>query len=206
MVSNGDCEIYLASASPRRRELLHQVGIRFHVITGLDVEERRLANETAVDFATRVACDKARAGLDWIRNNGLPARPVLGADTCIEIDGEILGKPADREDAFTILRRLSGRTHNVLSSICLVDGSPGNTRILSDINCSRVTFKNLTDEEIEQYWNTGEPVDKAGAYAIQGIAAKFVTELQGSFSGVVGLPLYELTCLLQQVAEDVLHK
>ena len=197
MVSDGDFEIYLASASPRRRELLHQVGIRFHVISGLDVEECQMANETPVEFATRVACDKARAGLQWIISNGLPIKPVLGADTCIEIDGEILGKPADREDAYSMLRRLSGRTHNVLSSICLAEGSAGQNRVLSDINCSKVSFRDLGDEEIEQYWNTGEPVDKAGAYAIQGIAATFITKLEGSFSGVVGLPLFELDGLLK---------
>ena len=119
--------------------------------------------------------------------------PVLGADTCIALDGEILGKPVDREDGIAILRRLSGRSHTVLTAICLMDGQLEK----QSLSQSAVTFKTLQFEEIENYWESGEPADKAGAYAIQGGAARFITNLQGSYTGVVGLPLYELSELLQ---------
>jgi len=121
---------------------------------------------------------------------------VLGADTCIALDGEILGKPADREDGIAMLQRLSGRTHQVLTALCLYDGQ----LVREVLSRSTVSFKDIELYEIEQYWDTGEPADKAGAYAIQGAAARFVVDLHGSYSGVVGLPLYELSQLLDEIS------
>ena len=199
MRTDADFDLYLASASPRRRELLQQIGIRFHLIPDLEVEEHRRLDESPVDFVSRIAHDKAEAGLARVSQQGMQLKPVLGADTCIEIDGDILGKPADRDDGYTMLRRLSGRSHNVLSGICIIDGASGRNHVYSDVSRSKVTFKRLSDQEIRHYWETGEPADKAGSYAIQGVAAKFISDLQGSFSGVVGLPLFELNRLLESI-------
>ena len=192
-----DLDLYLASASPRRRELLNQIGIRFEVIYGLEVDESQHQAESPEQYVTRLACEKALAGYSRIfppveaRQLAMP--PVLGADTCIELDGEILGKPVDRDDGIAMLQRLSGRSHKVLTAICLFDGKHERHSLSQSV----VSFKVLNLDEIERYWESGEPVDKAGAYAIQGDAARFVTHLQGSYTGVVGLPLYELSELLQ---------
>lgn len=194
---NADIELYLASSSPRRRELLKQIGIRFEVVSGLVVDESLRVAETPEDYVYRLARDKAIAGHNLISPEGTdrPAgfAPVLGADTCIAIDGEILGKPSDRDDCIAMLRRLSGISHRVLTAICLFDGKH-ESQCLSQ---SVVSFKALGLDEIKRYWESGEPVDKAGAYAIQGYAARFITHLKGSYTGVVGLPLYELSELLQ---------
>ncbi len=194
-LSTGDrdnIDLYLASASPRRRELLQQIGIRFVLISGLDVDEVLQHGEVPEHYVCRLAEEKARAGFALLTIDELTAIPVLGADTCIAIDGEILGKPVDREDGIAILQRLSGRSHQVLTAICLYNGEG----LRQALSVSTVTFKSLQLDDIESYWESGEPLDKAGAYAIQGIAAQFIVDLKGSYSGVVGLPLYELRELL----------
>lgn len=186
--------IYLASASPRRQELLQQLGIAFDVLPSniLEVQER---GESPEAYVKRVAADKARFVENLIRERGLPSHPVLGADTEVVFDGEILGKPRDRDHGIEMLQRLAGHTHEVLSAVCLVHAGKEHA-VLSR---SRVTFAPLTLPEIGQYWETGEPVGKAGAYAIQGKAAAFITRLEGSYSGVMGLPLHELSELMRKI-------
>ena len=190
-------DLYLASSSPRRRELLKQIGIKFALISDLDVDESLRATETPEQYVTRLAHEKAVAGFSRIysaeKDRSLAMPPVLGADTCIALDGEILGKPVSREEGISMLQLLSDRSHKVLTAICLFDDKQEQQCLSQSI----VKFKALELDDIVSYWETGEPVDKAGAYAIQGIAAKFITHLQGSYSGVVGLPLYELAEMLQ---------
>ena len=186
--------IYLASASPRRRDLLRQLGIEFEVIPSNILEVRR-QGELPADYVVRVARDKARFVEQLVKERGLPPSPVLGADTEVVLDGEILGKPQDRDHGVTLLRRLAGRAHEVLSGICVVHQGTEHTALSS----SRVTLSPMTAQEIAQYWETGEPLDKAGAYAIQGRAAGFIASLDGSYSGVMGLPLYELTGVLKKI-------
>lgn len=185
--------IYLASASPRRRELLAQVGLPFEVVPSNIVELAR-EGEPPADYVRRVALDKARFVAGLVRERGLPARPVLGADTEVVLDGTILGKPRDRADGIAMLRRLSGRTHAVLTGIALVHQDAEHTALSE----SRVTLASLSEEEIVRYWETGEPVDKAGGYAIQCRGAAFVARIEGSYSGIVGLPLHELAQLLKR--------
>lgn len=189
-------DLYLASASPRRRELLKQIGVNYELIAGLDVDESLRTTETAEQYVVRLAHEKARAGYCKISNSDDEQStleiPVLGADTCISLDGEILGKPTSREKGISMLQSLSARAHKVLTAICLFDGELEQQYL----SVSIVEFKTLQLDEIVSYWESGEPVDKAGAYAIQGIAAKFISSLQGSYSGVVGLPLYELSEML----------
>jgi septum formation protein len=192
-------QVYLASASPRRRELLAQIGIGYAVIESGVAEQPQLY-EDARAYVQRLACAKAHAGLARVRAQGLPQRPIIGADTEVVIDGEIQGKPADRAAAEAMLRRLSARTHEVLTAICVLREHPGGT--LAErvrLSVSRVTFGRLTEEDIARYWDTGEPADKAGGYAIQGHAARFVSHLEGSYSGVMGLPLYELAQALAEL-------
>lgn len=184
-----ECDIYLASASPRRRELLDQIGIRYRTLA-VNVDETRHANEPPERYVLRLALDKARAGRAQLLQGG--ARPVLGADTAVVIDGEVLGKPRDRDDALAMLRRLSGRIHHVYTGVALAGVEEG-TRL----SVSAVSFRPLTLEECAAYWHTGEPADKAGAYAIQGRGAAFITRLEGSYSGVMGLPLYETAQLIE---------
>jgi septum formation protein len=184
--------IYLASASPRRQELLRQIGVAFEVLPS-NIAEERLPGERPADYVRRVARDKARHVARKLKESGRPLHPVLGADTEVVLDDDVLGKPRDRAHALELLRRLSGRTHEVLSGVCLIrDG-----REHAALNTSRVTLRALTEAEIAAYWESGEPVGKAGAYAIQGRAAAFIQRLEGSYSGVMGLPLYELSELLK---------
>jgi septum formation protein len=182
--------LVLASASPRRRELLAQVGVR-HRVLAVDLDESRRPGEPVEDFVQRLALDKALAG--WHALPEVAKRPVLGADTLVVLDGEPLGKPADREDALAMLARLSGRTHEVFTAVALVTPEP---RVC--LQRSRVTFRAIEAAERLAYWDSGEPADKAGAYAIQGLGAIFVQHLEGSYSGVMGLPLYETAVLLAQ--------
>jgi len=179
--------LYLASASPRRQELLRQVGLTFEALPS-NILEEQWASETAVDYVRRVAADKAWHVARLVAARGLPAYPVLGADTEVVVEDDIFGKPRDRAHAAGMLRRLSGRTHRVLTAICLVT-TAGEHGMLCE---SRVTFAALADAAIARYLETGEADDKAGAYAIQGRAAGFIARLEGSYSGVMGLPLYEL--------------
>jgi septum formation protein len=179
--------VYLASGSPRRRELLQQIGMPFRLVKA-DIDESPLPREPAPAYVSRLAAAKAEAG--WA--GGLEA-PVLAADTAVVLDGEIIGKPRDKGDAENMLLKLSGRTHEVLTAVALRWGA-GNEMRLSQ---SAVTFRKIGVAEARAYWNSEEPCDKAGGYAIQGFAAIFVAALEGSYSGVMGLPLFETAELLQ---------
>ena len=183
--------VYLASGSPRRRELLQQIGVPFRVV-GAAVDEAVWSGEVPAAYVARLAA--AKADLGWERNRDAIDGPVLAADTSVVLDAKILGKPADREEAEAMLRQLSGRTHEVLTAVALrtVDG------LRSRISRSEVTFRRIAAAEARAYWDTGEPCDKAGAYAIQGRAAVFIAELRGSYSGVMGLPLFETAELLSE--------
>ena len=192
--------IYLASQSPRRRELLGQIGVRFDLQlfrigdrADVETDETQLPGETPDLYVERVARAKASHGFRLLQLRRLPARPVLAADTTLDVDGEIIGKPASDADATAILQRLSGRTHRVLTCIAMAHGERLETRL----SVSEVTFRDLTADEIARYVASGEPRDKAGAYGIQGRAAMFVQEIRGSHSGIVGLPLCETTLLLR---------
>ncbi|MGD2137478.1 MAG: Maf family protein [Gammaproteobacteria bacterium] len=188
--------IYLASRSPRRQELLCQIGVDYRLLP-VAVDETRHAGESAAVFAQRIALEKAAAGR---AAPGTDSRlPVLGADTIVCLEGDVMGKPRDREQALGMLHSLSGRTHQVLSAVALVARN-------SDVrlSTSRVRFRRLSTQECVAYWETGEPAGKAGAYAIQGIAATFVERLEGSYSGVMGLPLFETAALLQESGISVL--
>jgi len=180
-------DIYLASSSPRRQQLLAQIGVRFEQVA-VTVSESRQLPETPRQFVERMALEKARAG--W-RSLDRPGPPVLGADTILNLDGEVLGKPRDREHGLELLQHLSGRSHTVLSSVALVGKHE-----LVRVQESRVTFRTITASECRKYWDTGEPLDKAGAYGIQGLGAIFIAHLEGSYSGVMGLPLFETAELL----------
>lgn len=187
--------IYLASGSPRRQELLRQIGIAF-VPLAAAVTEIPQANETPQAYVTRLARAKADAGAAALRaaapTRAVAPAPILAADTEVALDGESLGKPRDAAAAAAMLARLAGRTHSVFTAIALIDTSAGDTRRYDALSESAVSFAALTDAEIARYCETPEPYDKAGGYAIQGRAGAFVRELRGSYSGVVGLPLYEL--------------
>ena len=191
--------IYLASASPRRQELLRQLGIEFYVMPS-NILEVREAGELPAQYVTRVAGDKARWVVQMVNERALASHPVLGADTEVLLDGEILGKPQNAAHATEMLQRLSGRMHEVLSAVCVRYGE----QEYSTLSTSRVTFRPLKPAEIEAYWKTGEPMGKAGAYAIQGRAAAFITKLEGSYSGVMGLPLHEVDEILRKIGAGVL--
>ncbi len=182
--------VYLASRSPRRRELLHQAGIPFQVVD-VAVDESVSAGEPAAAYVQRLAESKAAAG--WREVHGRGGQPVLAADTAVVLGERILGKPADREDALAMLKALSGRTHVVLTAVAMRGAGGGACRI----SRSEVTFREISAAECSAYWETAEPRDKAGAYAIQGFAAVFIAALNGSYSGVMGLPLFETAELLE---------
>lgn len=186
--------IYLASASPRRQELLRQLGLAFEAMPS-NISEAPQRAEAPEAYVKRVAQDKARAVATLIAERGLPWHPVLGADTEVVLQGEILGKPRDRVHGLEMLRRLAGRTHEVLTAISVRHGEKDETLL----STSLVSLAPLTEAEIAQYWETGEPADKAGAYAIQGKAAAFIARIEGSYSGVMGLPLYELVEILKKI-------
>jgi len=181
--------LYLASQSPRRRQLLEQIGVDFRIVD-VDVPEQRTLGESPRDYVSRVSRDKARAGLSILED---ASAAVLGADTEVVLDNEVFGKPADAEDAAAMLRRLSGRVHEVISTIWLVTRSGE----WSDTSLSRVTIPALDNATIAAYIATGEPFGKAGAYAIQGHGAKLIEHLDGSHSGVMGLPVFETARLLR---------
>ncbi|WP_410951382.1 Maf family protein [Pseudomonas sp. S1(2024)] len=181
--------LYLASGSPRRRELLTQIGVPFSVVSA-PIDETPLPDESAPAYVERLARAKAAAGLACLEGPAV----VLGADTAVVLDGRILGKPENREDALAMLAGLSGREHQVLTAVALSDGQ----RVHSLCVTSKVRFRAISAEEAQRYWASGEPADKAGGYAIQGLGAVFVTGLSGSYSAVVGLPLSETAELLGQ--------
>jgi septum formation protein len=187
-------QLYLASQSPRRQELLRQIGVAFEVIAA-DVPEHPADHESPREYVTRVAAEKADAALARLRTTARPPLPVLAADTSVVADEHILGKPRDRADAERMLGMLANRTHEVLTAVHVRhEGRPHTA-----VNTSRVTFGPLSKLEIDRYWDTGEPEDKAGGYAIQGRGAAFVARLEGSYSGVMGLPLYEVTRILNGI-------
>ena len=196
-----DSRIYLASRSPRRRELLAQIGIRFDLLLfrsgsreDAEVSEAWLPGEAPEAYVIRVARIKAMFGADLIASRTIVVRPVLAADTTLDLDGEIIGKPRDEADAAAILARLSGRSHRVLTAIAMARAE----RVEHRLSISEVRFRELTAEEIRRYVQSGEPMDKAGAYGIQGRAAMFVEDIKGSHSGIVGLPLCETALLLRE--------
>jgi septum formation protein len=193
--------IYLASRSPRRRELLKQIGVSFevllfreHGLRGRDMDETPRQDELPDAYVTRVAKGKADAGWQRVVQRGLPRHPVLAADTTVCLGNTIFGKPADRADAIAMLRALSGREHRVLTAVVLWFDAT----VDAILNENVVRFRDLNDAEIAQYVDTGEPFDKAGGYAIQGRAAAFIPEILGSYTGVMGLPLYETASLLRK--------
>lgn len=178
--------LILASRSPRRSELLVAAGISFEVLAA-DIDETPHGNESPAAYVERLAIEKARAVHAW-----RPAARVLGADTTVTIDGEILGKPVDEADARRMLRLLSGRAHDVHTGVALVSAAG----VRSAVDTTRVWFRSMTDDDISWYVTTGEPVDRAGAYAIQGFASRFIPRIEGSYSNVVGLPVALVSSIL----------
>lgn len=189
-------QIILASASPRRRELLAQIAVSFEV-QAVDIEETCLPGELVPDCVERLSLEKARAALKMF-----PAAVVIGSDTMVVVDGDAWGKPKNRQDGLRMIECLSGRSHEVMTGVAVISTE----REVSLLQRSIVTFRVLQRQEIEAYWETGEPQDKAGSYAIQGIAAQFIERLEGSYSGVMGLPLFETAQLLQQYGIDTLGR
>jgi septum formation protein len=202
-----DKKIYLASKSPRRRELLRQVGVEFELLMlrndperGADVSEAALPGEAPLDYVARVAYEKSAFAWKVVQQRRLPLRPVLAADTTVALDGEILGKPANYDEAVAMLERLSGRTHQVLTSVAV-----HHVNFAEQITQrSQVRFAQLTAAEIKAYCATSEPYDKAGGYGIQGMAALFVEHIEGSHSGIMGLPLFETARLLRRTGLPLL--
>jgi len=182
--------IVLASASPRRRELLTQIGVRFSTVVS-NLEEKALGGEKPADFVVRMARGKAQE----VSRRENPGLPVLGADTAVVVGGRILGKPGSREEAVEMLKILSGRTHEVYSAVAI---ALDETQVIDSLSVSRVTFAELEDDWIESYCDTGDSMDKAGAYGVQGKAAEKISRIEGSFYGVMGLPLYETSQLLKR--------
>jgi septum formation protein len=189
--------IYLASRSPRRRELLQQIGVE-HRLLDIEVDERVREGESPSDYVLRVSQDKAVAGLEVCK--GVESLPVLAADTCVVVADRMLGKPADRVEGLWMLRQLSGATHRVYTAVALDDG-----HLATRLSVSEVRFRPLSEDEMTAYWASGEPADKAGGYAIQGLAAQFISELRGSYSGVMGLPLFETAELLRGAGIELIR-
>jgi septum formation protein len=187
---NGGSMIFLASQSPRRSELLTQLGVRFELIE-VSVHEQRQPEETPLDYVNRVSREKAGAGLMAL--SGVANAVVLGADTDVVLDGNVFGKPADADEARTMLKALSGRTHEVITAVWLVSAGREQHRI----SRTQVTFSALSESDIDAYIASNEPFGRAGSYAIQGLGAAFVSRIEGSYSGVMGLPLYETAQLLR---------
>lgn len=191
--------LVLASASPRRLDLLEAAGFRVDVVPA-DVDETRWPDEAPGEHVLRLAAEKATAVRD--RHADLSARPIVGADTTVVVDGRVLGKPRDHADAAGMLRALSGRTHHVLTGVAMCLGPT----LLTERVTSAVTFVELSASEIEWYVASGEPMDKAGAYAIQGLASRFIVGIEGSYSNIVGLPIEAVHRLLKQLRSDECRK
>lgn len=187
--------LILGSASPRRRELLHQLNVEFEVRTA-DIDEQVLEAEPPAEYVIRLAIEKARTLMS--KSEPADERPVLAADTAVVVEHRILGKPAGRDDAIEQLRLLSGREHKVLTAVALATPTAIDTRL----SVSHVKFRKLDQNSIETYWETGEPADKAGSYGIQGLAAVFISEIRGSYTGIMGLPLFETAQLLESVGYE----
>ncbi|MSP98887.1 MAG: septum formation inhibitor Maf [Betaproteobacteria bacterium] len=202
VITSYDRSIYLASRSPRRRELLAQIGVKFNLLlfrdlpqTDPEVNEDPLAAEAPEGYVVRVCRAKAEAGWRRLQQRSLPRGPVLSADTTVTIDGHILAKPADRHAAAEMLSALSGRRHEVLTAVAL----KLDQRVELAVSRTEVEFRTLTIGEIHQYIESGEANDKAGAYAIQGRAGQFIVRIKGSYSGVMGLPLYETAQMIEKI-------
>ena len=202
-----DVTVYLASRSPRRRELLRQIGVAFDELKlreapgrHRDVVEEARDAEPPLHYVERIARTKASVGWKRMEQRGMPPRPVLGADTEVVLDEVIFGKPADVDAARRMLAQLSGRRHDVITAVAV----KWQEEVEVAVSVSHVTLRRLTAGEIERYVATGEPFDKAGGYAIQGLAAAFVTRIEGSYSGVMGLPLAETAALLARTGRSVL--
>jgi len=187
-------QLILASTSPRRAELLRQIGVDF-VQRAVEIDEAPHPSEIAAQTALRLARSKAEAGCILAANG----HPVLAADTLVSFENDALGKPSDREEGLAMLRRLSGRQHEVYTAVALAYAG----EVQAFLSVSHVSFRPLTESEIIAYWNTGEPADKAGGYAIQGLAGTFITRLEGSYSGVMGLPLFETAELLRHAGVPI---
>jgi len=183
--------IYLASQSPRRRELLTQIGIEYEILLN-EIDETPIADEQADDYVRRLAIEKARAGQQLATED----KPVLGADTIVVIDKQLLGKPSCQQDAMAMLLSLSDRTHQVLTAVALVHGD----KVLSEVSTTQVTFRKINEQEALNYWLSGEPKDKAGGYGIQGLGGQFVEKIEGCYFSVVGLPLMKTQQLLNRLA------
>lgn len=195
MTRTPSLELLLASQSPRRSEILTSLGIAFKVVS-VEVDESPLAGETPVEMVSRLAAAKAQAV------NVSPGSIALGADTEVVVDGKALGKPRDEAEALAMLLCLSGRVHKVLTGVAV--NSPHGTRsVLSETD---VYFREIGRDEALAYWQSGEPVDKAGAYAVQGLGGMFVERIDGSYSGVVGLPVFETVALLREAGFDVMNR
>jgi septum formation protein len=197
--------VYLASRSSRRRELLKQIGVSFEILLlregqgrPADFDETPLPSEPPADYVERVARAKVEAGWARLTQRRLLRFPVLSADTTVEIEGEILGKPADREQAISFLKRLSGKAHHVHTAVAV----KFDQQIEVAVSSTAVEFRDLTDAEMRQYVASGEPLDKAGAYAIQGRGAVFIRSISGSYTGVVGMPLFETSQLLARLGHS----
>ncbi len=198
--------VYLASKSPRRQELLRQIGIEFEELLvreaagrRRDIVETSRKDEPALEYVKRIARTKAAVGWHQMKRRQLPPRPVLAADTEVVIDGEVLGKPDGAANAIAMLLRLSGNTHDVITAVAI----RWHAQVVLAVSTSRVSFRTLTRDEVERYVATGEPFDKAGGYGIQGRAAAFIRHLDGSYSGVMGLPLFETTEILAKIGYHV---
>ena len=199
--------VYLASKSPRRQELLRQIGVEFEELLLREAPGRRRdvlevprKDESPLDYVKRIARTKAAVGWHRMGRRGLPPKPVLAADTEVVLDGGVLGKPADTASAMQMLERLSGRSHEVITAVAV----RWDAQIVQAVARSQVGFRALARDEIERYVATGEPFDKAGGYAIQGRAAIFIHRVEGSYSGVMGLPLYETAEILSKIGYHVL--
>lgn len=189
-------QFHLASRSPRRQELLRQLGLVFDTLPA-DIPEQPQPDESAADYALRMAVEKAQAA----QQRSGTHLPVLGADTDVVLNGSILGKPRDRDDGLRMLAALSGRAHEVYSAVAVIRGD----RIECALSVTQVHFGEIAAAQAAAYWDSGEPADKAGGYGIQGLGAMFVREIRGSYSGVVGLPLYETVQLLALFGVQTLH-
>ena len=198
-MSVADKRIYLASRSPRRRDLLKQIGVPFELLLlrqdlrrGVDVDETPLQDESPSVYALRIATAKASTAMLQIAQRGLPIKPVLAADTTVVFDEQLIGKPDDTDHAVRILQTLSGREHQVITAVAVALRD----QVETQLSVSSVWFRELAEAEVRRYVASGEPADKAGAYAIQGRAGAFVTRIAGSYSGIMGLPLAETAELL----------
>lgn len=183
-------QFFLASASPRRSELLRQLHYHFETYP-VNIDESRHADEAPADYVCRLAKQKATAAFEWLQR---PAVPVLGADTIVVLDAQVMGKPKDKSQACEMWAALSGCEHKVMTAVAVVDQQ----RSLMRLNETRVRFRHLSLSDMDAYWASGEPKDKAGAYGIQGLGSVFVESIEGSYSSVVGLPLFETAQLLEQ--------